>query len=125
MPLTLEQVLRGAPYGGDAGGPPSGMTCSKTDGWTESSPVNGPLCAAISTSAIPIPVAKIVRMIRFATRLSLWIMAIVTKVRPPCSSRAVHFTQFTEEPLKMMRWRRAGHRGLRGRRGWREQWTPI
>src|SRR5439155_1672915 len=84
-----------------------GMTCSTTDGWTESSPVNGPLCAAISTSAIPIPVAKIVRMIRFATRLSLWIMAIVTKVRPPCSSRAVHFTQFTEEPLKMMRWRRA------------------
>ena len=40
-------------------------------------PQNGRLCAAISTIAAAMPVAKIPRMMRLVERLSQWIMAMV------------------------------------------------
>lgn len=51
--------------------PASGITCSRTAGLTASSPVNGRLCAAIRTIAMPTLVAKMVRMMRHVTGLSL------------------------------------------------------
>src|SRR5215831_3517855 len=71
----LNGAAREQPY--EAGGEvASGMTWRRTDGETESSPLKGWLWAAISTTAAATLVAKIVRMIRFAARLSLWTIAI-------------------------------------------------
>ena len=106
---TPRRRNRRSPQGPAGAGPASGITWSRTAGSTESSPVNGRLCDAISTTETPTPVAKIAMMMRLAARLSLWTMAMVSKVRPACTSSTVHLTQLIDDLLRMMRWRRASN----------------
>src|SRR5436309_3276619 len=61
---------RGSGQGAAAAAPASGITCIRTAGRTEISPVKGRLWDAISTTAIPTLVAKIPMMMRLARRLS-------------------------------------------------------
>ena len=39
-------------------------------------------------------------MMRLAARLSLWTMAIVSRVRPACTSSTVHLTQLIDDPTE-------------------------